>query len=636
MSSAANAASAPLRSLLSRLTIKGPERSAASCSELLACASGGAGADSAGAAATPPCPPLPSSSPLREALDEIRALRLPGAASGKEDVALAHAIERRRAILRGEKRGQLFALPVSEGEEGEWWLVTRPAPDQSSRLPRPFRPRARARSIFLLRRPPSDTNNTQPSPEAGKACGSGAAPSSQSPSPPPSSAVAAAATITNGGGGMAPPGAAATTLEAGAPGAGFKTPRFAPSRLTAALAAARQQQRLQQLQQSPPLGVPADAALDGAAATGANDRAERGEADAAAAAAAAAPSVAAAPPIGNNNNHDLLCPASAAAAASLAASLAGKRPRRGSLDVASREGHEPPAKAALPPASASAGAEPASPSSPLAAAAAALAAADAAAALAAEAEGAIASQRRVPAPRPAGLAAPAPGAGGPPAVEGPPTPPPTSGAGSLQQHEQAAADGSPSPRASSPADADARALATWSGPLRQRVGGPRSPLVAELCRLSLAAPALVAGALPPVLEIARLVPRRGVALGRHLVLRAALSDDVRPRQRAGLATLASAQLVAVVPLPSLDALAPPPDEEDEEGGGGGGGGGGGNNGSPPRAGSALHLVPYVDSAGCAQLVGFLSLPWLHEGNTSSASDGPEDEDGSGGGGCGGQ
>jgi hypothetical protein len=106
MATAANAASAPLRSLLSRLTIKGPERSAAGCSELLACAaSGGAAAatETAAGGATPP-PSCSPSAPLREALDEIRALRLPGAASGKEDVALAHAIERRRAILRGENR----------------------------------------------------------------------------------------------------------------------------------------------------------------------------------------------------------------------------------------------------------------------------------------------------------------------------------------------------------------------------------------------------------------------------------------------------------------------------------------------------------------------------------------------------
>jgi hypothetical protein len=106
---AANAASAPLRSLLSRLTIKGPERGpeavlSVACSELRACAQPSPQAGGADSSSSSPTPPLPScsSSPLREALDEIRALRLRGAAGGKEDVALAHAIERRRAILRGE------------------------------------------------------------------------------------------------------------------------------------------------------------------------------------------------------------------------------------------------------------------------------------------------------------------------------------------------------------------------------------------------------------------------------------------------------------------------------------------------------------------------------------------------------
>jgi hypothetical protein len=220
------------------------------------------------------------------------------------------------------------------------------------------------------------------------------------------------------------------------------------------------------------------------------------------------------------------------------------------------------------------------------------------------------------------------------AVEGPPTPPPVPGGGpaattTLLLHADAATP--PPPEASAAAAVDARALATWSGALRQRMGGPRSPLVAELCRLSLAAPALVAGALPPVLEVARLVPRRGVALGRHLVLRAALADDVKPRQRAGLATLASAQLVAVVPLPTLDALAPLDDDDEEEDGQQEGAGAGGGKAAaadrPPRAGSALHLVPYVDGAGCAQLVGFLSLPWLQEPPTSSSAGEASEEEG---------
>jgi hypothetical protein len=115
MATAANAAaSAPLRSLLSRLTIKGPDRGpeavlSAACSELRACAASGAsgatgGASSAASPSSCSTPNQQQPSPLREALDEIRALRLQGsgAAGGKEDVALAHAVERRRAILRGE------------------------------------------------------------------------------------------------------------------------------------------------------------------------------------------------------------------------------------------------------------------------------------------------------------------------------------------------------------------------------------------------------------------------------------------------------------------------------------------------------------------------------------------------------
>jgi hypothetical protein len=99
MATAANAAaSAPLRSLLSRLSIqserKGSEVLSAACSELRGAA------QPSPSAADPSATPSPG--PLREALDEIRALRLHGAVNGKEDVALAHAIERRRAILRGE------------------------------------------------------------------------------------------------------------------------------------------------------------------------------------------------------------------------------------------------------------------------------------------------------------------------------------------------------------------------------------------------------------------------------------------------------------------------------------------------------------------------------------------------------